>query len=60
MTPFVGISTASCGKKLLRISEHFSESLLHTELGIVQLTQRQVLFFFSLCYFHSLADFSFN
>ena len=26
MTPVFGIDTASCGKKLLRISEHFSGS----------------------------------
>ena len=26
MIPVFGMNTASCGKKLLRISEHFSES----------------------------------
>ena len=36
MTPVLGINTASCGKKLLRISEYFSESLLSTNLHKVR------------------------
>ena len=66
MTPVLGIETAGCGKKLLRISELFSESLLSTNLRIVTLQWFSLhrgkcypSFCFIFRYFYSsLADFS--
>ena len=33
MTTVLGIDSASCSKKLLQVSEHFSESLLSINLN---------------------------
>ena len=67
MAPVLGINTASCGMKLLRISEHFSGSIIdklaQSELAMVPFTQRHelIVFCFVSHYFHSLlTDFSFT
>ena len=66
-TAFVlGINTASCGEKLLQTSEHFTESLLSTnllKLAMVQFSQKQMLLVLLLCFSlvsFILADFPLN
>ena len=61
MIPILGINTASCGKKLLRISEDFSSQFIiakfpQDELAVVYFTQKQVLLVFCFVsrYFLSL------
>ena len=69
MIPALGINTASCGKKLLWISERFQRDFIdksaRSGLSVVQFTRKQVLLVFFAHsfsrYFRPLfADFSFN
>ena len=54
MTLVLDINNASCGKKLLQISEHFIESVIkkfeESELAIVQLTLRDMVWVVMLCF----------